>query len=170
MMPALFPATGTRRLQDFVPYRERAAATDRADWRRKTVRGPASMTDEDPNAVLRRALGLAIQILEELPDDLRPRSNLDDMKAMLGGRSTGRDGLIQTEAVATALAHLSQRALGVSPYLDRDRVDNAIAGLNNRMHDFRAIFDLAKRCDAGTLALKSVKACSRLGAGAGARP
>src|SRR5215471_13474564 len=98
------------------------------------------MTDEDPNAILHRALGLAIQILEELPDDLRPRSNIEDMKALLAGQSTGRDGLIQTEAVATALAHLSQRALGVSPYLDRDRVDNAVAGLNNRTHDFRAVF------------------------------
>jgi hypothetical protein len=128
------------------------------------------MTDEGSNAVLRRALGLAIQRLEELPDDLRPRSNIDDMKALLAGQSTGRDGLIQTEAVATALAHLSQRALSVSPYLDRDRVDNAVAGLNNRMHDFRALFDLAKRCDAETLAIKFVEACSRLGASAEARP
>jgi len=128
------------------------------------------MTDEDSNAVLRRALGLAIQLLEELPDDLRPRSNIVDMKVLLAGQSTGRDGLIQTEAVATALAHLSQRALGVSPYLDHNRVDNAIAGLNNRMHDFRAIFDLAKRCDAGTLAIKFVEASSRLGASIEGRP
>lgn len=122
------------------------------------------MTDQDPKVVLRRALGLTIQILEELPNDLRPRSNIEHMKALLAGQSTDRDGAIQTEAVATALAHLSQRALGVSPYLDRGRLDNAVAGLNNRGHDFRAIFDLAKRCDAGALAIMFVTACSRLGA------
>ena len=49
---------------------------------------------------VRRVLGLAIQILEDAPGNLRPLSNIDDMRDLLKGETTGRDGLIVTHAVA----------------------------------------------------------------------
>jgi hypothetical protein len=56
---------------------------------------------------IRRALGLAYQILLDLPEQLRPESDAADMQQLLEGKSTGdtgRDGLIIASGVATALA------------------------------------------------------------------
>jgi hypothetical protein len=46
------------------------------------------------NNDLRRALGLAVQILEDMPEWLRPHSNMEAMRSLLAGNSTGRDGFI----------------------------------------------------------------------------
>ncbi len=43
---------------------------------------------------IHRMLGLAVQILEDMPDWLQPRSNMKDMWAILAGGDTGRNGLI----------------------------------------------------------------------------
>ena len=52
---------------------------------------------------VRRALGLAVQILQDMPEWLQPGSNMDDMRDLLAGQSSGRDGLIIAEALAITL-------------------------------------------------------------------
>ena len=107
---------------------------------------------------VRRALGLAMQILEDRPDELRPHSNISDMKQLLSGQSSGRDGIIITEALATALAFLTLRAITdpANPHL---RIDV----FNARLHEFEALFKLVGRVDAWTFAVRYVYACERLG-------
>ena len=70
------------------------------------------MTPEELSEDARRMLGLAMQILEDLPEWLQPASNMADMRTILAGGNTGRDELIISEAVNTALAwrtHKPQR-------------------------------------------------------------
>jgi hypothetical protein len=58
-----------------------------------------------------RALGIAIQILGEMPDHLRPESDISEMREIMAGKSTGRDFFIVTQAVATALAYRAMNAM-----------------------------------------------------------
>jgi hypothetical protein len=102
-----------------------------------------------------RALGLAVQILEELADDLRPEDDIADMRRMLNGESTGRDEWVVTQAVATALAF---RAISAS------RLPVASANLNNRIQEFRALFEAAARCNAWALGASFTTALDKLGA------
>jgi hypothetical protein len=111
-----------------------------------------------------RALAIAVQVLEELPDELRPDSNIDDMREMLAGKSTGRDWLILTQAVATALAFRAMNAMRVRR--DFSNPDHAVAGLNNRMQEFSALFELAMQCNAPLLGLYFDQACGNLAAAA----
>jgi hypothetical protein len=116
---------------------------------------------------LLRALGLAVQILEELPDHLRPESNIADIQRILSGESSGGDGFIIAQAIATAIAF---RALGAngSP-LDFSDPERATARLNDRMQEFRSrmqefstLFEAAARCDAWTLAIHFAPALENL--------
>jgi hypothetical protein len=107
-----------------------------------------------------RALAIAVQVLEELPDELRPDSNIDDMREMLAGKSTGRDWLILTQAVATALAFRAMNAMRVSR--DYSNPEHALAGLNNRNQEFSALFELVGQCNAPLLSLYFDQACGNL--------
>jgi hypothetical protein len=109
-----------------------------------------------------RALAIAVQVLEELPDELRPDSNIDDMREMLAGKSTGRDWLILSQAVATALAFRAANAMSVRR--DFSDPEHAVAGLTNRNQEFSALFELAGRCNAPLLALYFDQACGNLAA------
>jgi hypothetical protein len=123
------------------------------------------ITDE----TLRRALGLAAQILDELPKHLRPRSDIEDMRRILDGRSTGRDGYIIARAIATALAF---RAIANNARpLDFDaNPDRAMARFADRVRDFRALFEAAKRCDATAVATCFAQAIESLSGHDEARP
>jgi hypothetical protein len=109
-----------------------------------------------------RALSIAVQILEELPDELRPDSNIDDMREMLAGKPTSRDGLILTQAVATALAFRAVNAMSVRR--DYSNPEHALSSLNNRNQEFSALFELARHCDAPLLGLYFDQACGGLSA------
>ncbi len=117
------------------------------------------MTEKTDEGLL-RALGLAVQVLEELPDKLRPGSNIADMRRLLAGNSTGRDPLIVTQAVAAALAFRSLHLAGVAP--DWRDADAACAGFNNRVNELASLFKLAATCDAYLLALYFEGACRNL--------
>lgn len=109
---------------------------------------------------MRRALGLAVQILEEMPEELRPVSNIADMRRMMNGESTGRDGPIQMEAIATALAFRTRTAHDAGAFINGE---GGFIGLQNRMNEFRDLFALIQLCDPWTLAVKYAEVCGRLG-------
>ena len=106
---------------------------------------------------MRRALGLAVQILEDLPEWLRPESNMDEMRALLAGQSTGRDSVILTEAAAIALAWRTLNIIEGKPH-DAANADEH----TKRVEEFRALFAIAKRIDAFPFALRYVEMCDRL--------
>jgi hypothetical protein len=110
-----------------------------------------SNQDEARNAV-RRALGLAIQIIEDLPDWLQPKSDMADMRALLDGESTGRDSLILVTAIALALAFRARHAMTVK---------SSPEGFVNRLEDFRTLFTVVQMCDPWTFAIKFTEACDR---------
>jgi hypothetical protein len=105
-----------------------------------------------------RALGIAVQILEELPDELRPDSNIADMREMLAGNSTGRDGLILTQAVATALAFRAVNAMNVRR--DYSNPEHAVAGLTNRNQEFSGHCHVAERSARADYALRIFQAAA----------
>jgi anthranilate phosphoribosyltransferase len=102
---------------------------------------------------IRRVLGLAIQILEDMPEHLQPHSNIEDIRKILAGEETGRGPLIIAQAIATALAFRTQQALTV--------VADGI-GHVNRMNEFSALFGLVQRCDVTTLTMYFVGACDQI--------
>jgi len=113
-----------------------------------------------------RALGLTLQILEELPEEWRPESNREDMRGLLGGQSSGRDGMIITEAVAMALAYRTQRMIANPVYIksdDKDEQERWIKIINNRVQEVAELFGLVGRIDTYTLAHYYQEACIRLG-------
>jgi hypothetical protein len=101
---------------------------------------------------VRRALGLALQVLEEQPKWLQPKSNMSDMRKLLNGQDTGRDGLILTEAIAVALAMRTLHILAHPAGQD---------GLSNRLDEFRSLFTVVQQCDPWTFAVQFVGACDR---------
>jgi hypothetical protein len=121
---------------------------------------PHQQHDDQPET-LRRALGLAAQILEELPDHLRPRSNIEDMRRILDRVSTGRDSYIIAQAIATALAFRALNANSL-PFDFESDSERAIARLDGRMQDFRTLFEAAKHCNAGLLAFHFAQALANL--------
>jgi hypothetical protein len=111
---------------------------------------------------MRRALGLAVQILEELPDELLPYSNIEDMKGLLAGQSSGRDGWIVTEAVATALAYLTHRSITIPPMSDGNDRELSVQRMNTRVHEFAALFELVRQVEAYTFSASYLQSCDRL--------
>jgi hypothetical protein len=113
---------------------------------------------------LERALGIAVQVLEDLPERLRPASNIEDMKALIAGETTDRAGLLLVQAVATALAFRVQSALANPQQWNREDAteDTEPVGFNNRVQEFTALLELAKSSDARMLALLLVEALDRL--------
>jgi hypothetical protein len=104
---------------------------------------------------LRRALGLAVQILEDMPGWLRPESNMDDMRDLLVGKSSGRDGLIISEAIAIALAYRTFEIVEAGPR------DGDVFG--KRLDEFTALFAAARAVpDPRLLALGYVGMLDRL--------
>ena len=103
---------------------------------------------------LQRALGIAVQVLEDLPERLRPESNIEDMKALIAGETTDRAGLLLVQAVATALAFRVQSALDNPQQWNRENTieDTEPVGFNNRVQEFTALLELAKSSDARMLA------------------
>lgn len=114
------------------------------------------MTIELDNNV-RRALGLAVQVLEDLPEWLRPESNMDDMRDLLAGKSSGRDGVIVTEAIAIALAWRTREVTESKPH-DASNADVHI----RRIDEFMGMFALAQHIDAHHFALSYLAMCDRL--------
>jgi hypothetical protein len=115
---------------------------------------------------LRRQLGLAIQILEELPDKFRPASNIADMREILAGEWDGPDvrvTVLLVQAVATALAFRTLTVLNTPTRRD-SRKEPYIGGLENRIAEFQTLFELVKLADAGVLASYYAAACSGLAA------
>ena len=106
---------------------------------------------------MRRALGLAVQILEDMPEWLRPESNMEDVRGLLAGQSSGRDGLIVTEAAAIALVHRTLAIVESKPY-DASNAEVHI----RRIDEFKALFALAARIDAYPFALRYVEMCDRI--------
>jgi hypothetical protein len=102
---------------------------------------------------MRRAVGLAVQILEDVPEWLRPESNMSDMRDLLAGETTGRDGPILVEAVAVALAHRTIEIVSGS---------KSPAAFSNRIDEFTALFRLVRRADARLFAVRYVEMCDRL--------
>jgi hypothetical protein len=101
---------------------------------------------------INRMLGLAVQILEEMPEGLRPKINTKDIQAILAGDDTGRNGLIITEAAAAALVFRTQYAIDHPA---------AINGVN--IKKLFALFQLMQHCDAWNFAVKYIEVLDRFG-------
>lgn len=111
------------------------------------------MTNEDTC----RILSLALRILEQYPEWLRPESDMRDMRRILAGKDSGRDGLIIAEAAATVLVIYAAHPLeGVNKdeWIARD--------FNTRMHDLSAAFELLQRLSTRNVAVSYLGACTRL--------
>jgi hypothetical protein len=105
-------------------------------------------------APVKSALGIAIAVLEELSDPLRPNSNIDDMKTILNVRTTGsvgRDNLIVAHAVAAGLAMRAIHAIDHPIDLSKDMAGTV---LTSRVSDFMSLFAAAADCAPGDLAIK----------------
>jgi hypothetical protein len=107
---------------------------------------------------IRRALGLAVAILEDMPERLQPRSNMEDMRELLAGGSTGRDGLIAAQAIATALAFRTWNAMTTKHDYESEA---AWVGVDNLRKEFRGLFVVAAMVDPGTFAMWYTEACGR---------
>jgi hypothetical protein len=108
---------------------------------------------------VRQALFAAIPILEKLPDAYRPRSNIENMREVLAGRSSGRDGYIITEALATALAYRTSIIVDepVEPPVCAE-------AFTHRLHEFCDLFTVVARIDPWTFAVCFSQACDRMAA------
>lgn len=102
------------------------------------------------NNELRRALGLAVQLLADLPEWLRPESDMDDMRMLLAGGSTGRDGYIIAQALATALV-----------YRTRTGWPCPEAAYGTRMAELTALLAATRHVDPQLLAISWHAACER---------
>ena len=116
---------------------------------------------------IRRVLGLAIQILEDAPENLRPESNMDDMRRLLEDleHDTGRNSTIIAQAAVIVLAFMSKRALSKSPWFDERRGSPAAkwTGFTNSVDEFYALFELLGRIHPSALAQQYIQACSIVG-------
>jgi hypothetical protein len=112
------------------------------------------------NKELRKALGLALQILEDLPGQLRPENNIKDMHEILAGRSSGRDDIIVQEAVATALAWRTHDAV-LHP-LNPDDKEAFASGFNNRAAEFADLFTAVSILGPNSVGMLFVQACNRI--------
>jgi hypothetical protein len=99
-----------------------------------------------------RMLGLAVQILEEMPEGLRPKINTKDIHAIMAREDTDRNGLIRTEAVANALAFRTQQVIDHPA---------AINGVN--IQKLFVLFQLVQHCDAWNFAVKYIEVLDRFG-------
>ena len=102
----------------------------------------------------RRAIGLAVQILEDMPEWLQPHSNMLDMRKLLDGETTGRDGSILIQSIATAIAYRTQQIIAGNPTTPDNHAVYA-----NRMHEFTALFEIVQRIDAWTFAVQYMTIC-----------
>ena len=99
---------------------------------------------------MRRALGLALQILEDMPPEYRPESDIEDMRHLLDGQSSGRDGYITAKAVATALAYRAAHAVARPINWESDIAEVAV---NNRIREFASLFKATAGLDYTVLGL-----------------
>jgi hypothetical protein len=119
------------------------------------------------NDNIRRALGLAEQILQELPTRRRPDSNIQDMRGLLDGRSSGRDDYIICEAIATALAWRKQDVIANPPnfeaqvdqhrhpaFAQAEQAHSSVGTkvFSDRIDELRAVFDLVRQANAESFA------------------
>jgi hypothetical protein len=105
---------------------------------------------------IRRALGLASQILEDMPEQLRPESDIEDMRQLLaseGTGDTGRDGLLICQAIATALAWRTRQWPKFNPQYPEL--------INERWGELTSLFEVVRQIDARTFALTYSEACNR---------
>jgi hypothetical protein len=114
------------------------------------------MMDDD----LRRVCGLALQILEDLPDKLRPESNIEDMREIVAGNSSGRDDYIVQEAVALALAWRTRDA--IARPLNPEDPDAFAARYNDRRAEFGSLFAALSMFEPNSVAVLYVEACNRI--------
>jgi hypothetical protein len=120
------------------------------------------------DVVVERALGLAIQILEELPDEARPGSDIADMRRMLEGRDSGRDNYIIIEALTTVLALRASEAMtnpiqmtaGLSS--NESKVEAITVGMTNRMNELADLFDGLSKFNGSAVGLHFLEACKNV--------
>ncbi len=101
---------------------------------------------------IHRMLGPAVQILEEMPEGLRPKINTKDINAIQAGEDTGRNGLIITEAIANALAFRAQRII------DQPAAINGVT-----IQKMFELFQLVQHCDAWNFTVKYIEVLDRFG-------
>ena len=118
----------------------------------------------------RSAVGLAITILEDLPEDYRPVSNIEHMRGILNGETSGRDEYVLIEALSTVLAFRAATAMSATVCPDSSEARAAsVVGMSNRMNEFTALFESLAHYSPSTVAYCFEHACNRLGAMANSR-
>jgi hypothetical protein len=107
-----------------------------------------------------RALGLAIQIIDEMPEHHRQHSNMDDMRVILGGGSTGRDDYLIVQALTLALAW---RASTVPPSKNSaEEAESALVGFKNRWREFEDLFAALAKANSNMVGLLFGRACQQV--------
>ena len=99
----------------------------------------------------RRALGIAVQVLETMPE--RRQRGIDDMRALLEGRAISEEdrNLAALRAIATAFVF---RLLDETPTHD--------TGFDNRLIELEVLLDLMRPISSEDMALMLLEASGRI--------
>ena len=120
---------------------------------------------EDFTATVRRALGLTVAIYEALPEACRPESSLKDMRALLDNQSDSIDPrrtlILTIEAIVTALVFRTSEAMGPSGHTYEGWGAWSV-GRENRIREFRALFEALRQFDSKLSAELFDEACRRI--------
>lgn len=81
------------------------------------------------------------------------------MYDLLAGETTGREGPIMVEALATALAFRAFTAMTAKTH---DDADTMVAALSNRGREFASLFALARHANPELLGMLFTQACRRI--------
>jgi len=87
--------------------------------------------------IVRKALGLALQVLDDMPADIRPASDIAGIREIIAGRSAGsdeRDTFLVAQGVAVALAWQTHRAM--SEPICLEHTEASTVKFNSRANDF----------------------------------
>jgi hypothetical protein len=110
----------------------------------------------------RRALGLAIQIIEEMPEQHRESSNMDDMRHILTGGSTGRDDYLIVQALTLALAWRASTVPPSKNFADMKETESALVGFKNRWREFEDLFSALAQANPNMVGLLFGQACQQV--------
>jgi hypothetical protein len=109
-----------------------------------------------------RALGLAIQIIEEMPEQHRQSSDMHDMRLILEGGSTARDDYLIVQALTLALAWRASTVPPSKNFADMEEADSAVVGVKNRWREFEELFAALAKANPNTVGFLFDQACQQV--------
>lgn len=112
--------------------------------------------------IVRQALGLAVQILGDMPAESRPVSNIPGMRWSLAGGSSGspdRDSPLVAQGVVVALAWQTCRALSEPIPLESE---SSTVKFNSRANDFAELLSVIPELGVELMGALFARACDHI--------